>query len=168
MGGMPNIEPITPGPGQESVWAYPRPPRLERTPRRLRIEIDGHVIAETTSAYRVLETSHPPVYYLPPGDIDTTLIVPVDGTSFCEFKGRARYFDYVTAKRRIERIAWAYPQPSRPFADLANHLAFYASKVDACYVDDELVAAQEGDFYGGWITHDIVGPFKGAAGTWGW
>lgn len=165
---MARRQPDIPGPGQESVWAYPRPPRLERTPRRLRIEIDGVPIADTTSAWRVLETSHPPVYYLPPGDIDMSRIVAVDGSSFCEFKGRARYYDYAFGKRRIERIAWAYPQPSAAFVAIANHLAFYASRVDACYVDDERVAAQEGDFYGGWITSDIVGPFKGAPGTWGW
>lgn len=165
---MSRLKPDPVGPGQESVWAYPRPPRLERTPRRLRIEIDGRTIAETTSAWRVLETSHPPVYYLPPADLDMAALVPAEGSSFCEFKGRARYFDYVAGARRIERIAWAYPQPSRAFAAIANYLAFYASRVDACYVDDERVRAQDGDFYGGWITSEIVGPFKGAPGTWGW
>ncbi len=128
----------------------------------------GLVIADTSVGWRVLETSHPPVYYFPPADIDMAAVVPVDGSSFCEFKGHARYFDYVTESRRIARIAWAYPQPTRAFAELANHLAFYASRVDACYVDDERVHAQAGDFYGGWITRDIVGPFKGAPGTWGW
>jgi len=158
----------TPGPGQESVWDYPRPPRLERTPRRLRIEFGGRTIAETTNAWRVLETSHPPVYYLPPNDIDLATLVSVDGSSFCEFKGRANYFDLVVGERRSTKAAWAYPQPTRAFDALAGHFAFYASRVDACYVDDERIVAQEGDFYGGWITADIVGPFKGAAGTWGW
>lgn len=164
---MARVQPQVPGPGQESVWAYPRPPRLERTPRRLRIEIDG-AFAETTRGWRVLETSHPPVYYLPQADIDMTRLLAGDGSSFCEFKGQARYFDYMYGARRIERVAWAYAQPSRAFAELAHHLAFYASRVDACYVDDERVAAQAGDFYGGWITRDIVGPFKGAPGTSGW
>ncbi|GAC1314027.1 MAG: DUF427 domain-containing protein [Vulcanimicrobiaceae bacterium] len=162
------MKPQTPGPGQESVWQYPRPPRLERTSRRLRIEVDGAVLAETTGAWRVLETSHPPVYYLPQHDIDMTRVVAVDGSSFCEFKGNARYFDYVYGTRRIERVAWAYPHPSRAFLGLAHHLAFYAARVDACFVDGERVAAQDGDFYGGWITTDIVGPFKGASGTRGW
>lgn len=165
---MSRLRPDPVGPQQESVWAYPRPPRLERTPRRLRVELDGRVIADTTEGWRVLETSHPPVYYLSPAAIDMSAIVPVAGTSFCEFKGRARYFDYAAGTRRIERIAWAYPEPARAFAGLAHHLAFYASRVDSCYVDDERVDAQAGDFYGGWITRDIVGPFKGARGTSGW
>ncbi len=158
----------TPGPGQESVWDYPRPPRLERTTRRLRIEFGGRTVAETTRAWRVLETSHPPVYYLPPNDIDLNAIAASDGSSFCEFKGQAIYYDLVVGQRRSIAAAWAYPQPTRAFDTLAGHLAFYASRVDACYVDDERIVPQEGDFYGGWITSDVVGPFKGAAGTWGW
>ena len=158
----------TPGPGQESVWDYPRPPRLEAVARRLRVEFAGRTIADSVAAYRVLETSHPPVYYLPPGDVDRDVLFPASGESFCEFKGRAIYFDLVVGERRAVEAAWAYPLPTRAFAPLAHHLAFYASRVDACYVDDERVAAQAGDFYGGWITHDVVGPFKGEPGTLGW
>ena len=157
------------GPGQESVWDYPRPPRLERTARRLRVVFAGLTIADTDAAYRVLETSHPPVYYLPPGDLDrSALVASQAGSSFCEFKGRAIYYDLVAAGSRVPAAAWAYPIPSRAFAPLAHHVAFYASRAVSCYVDDELVRAQEGDFYGGWITRDVVGPFKGAPGTWGW
>ena len=166
---MPRATRLPPGPGQESVWDYPRPPRLERTARRLRVVFAGRTIADTTAGYRVLETSHPPVYYLPPADIDTSIVVPSQARStFCEFKGRAIYYDLIAAERSVPSAAWAYPVPSAAFAPLAHHLAFYATPDVACYVDDELVAAQEGDFYGGWITHDIVGPFKGAPGTWGW
>lgn len=150
------------------MWEYPRPPRLEATTRRLRIEFAGRTIADTHAAYRVLETSHPPVYYLPPTDLDRAALVAADGSSFCEFKGRAVYYDLVAGARRSMRAAWAYPLPSRAFAALAGYVAFYASRVDVCYVDDERVAAQDGDFYGGWITRDIVGPFKGAPGTAGW
>jgi uncharacterized protein (DUF427 family) len=161
-------ERIPPGPGQESVWDYPRPPRLERVTKSLRVVFAGRTIAETTAGWRVLETSHPPVYYIAPADIDMAAVVPARGSSFCEFKGRAAYYDVVLDGRRSERAAWAYPVPSRAFAPIAHHLAFYASRVDACYVGDERVAAQAGDFYGGWVTRDIVGPFKGEAGTGGW
>jgi uncharacterized protein (DUF427 family) len=117
----------------------------------------------------VLETSHPPVYYLPPADIDFSIVVDSKaGSSFCEFKGRARYYDLVAEGLRSEAAAWAYPLPSPAFAAIAGYLAFYASRVEACYVDDERVLAQAGDFYGGWITSSVVGPFKGAPGTWGW
>ncbi len=157
-----------PGPGQESAWDYPRPPRAERTLRRIRVESAGRLIVDTVDAWRVLETSHPPVYYVPPADIEPATLVEASGSSFCEFKGRASYYDLVVGDRRCARAAWAYPLPTRPFAAIARHLAFYASRVDACYVDDERIVAQEGDFYGGWITSDVVGPFKGAAGTSGW
>ncbi len=159
---------IAPGPGQESVWDYPRPPRLERTARRLRVVFAGRTIVDTTAGWRVLETSHPPVYYVPPADTDSSVLVPAAGSSFCEFKGRAAYYDLVAGERVSQQAAWGYPAPSRAFVAIAHHVAFYASRVDECYVDDERVAPQAGDFYGGWITHEIVGPFKGAAGTWGW
>ncbi len=165
---MPPVSRITPKPGQESVWDYPRPPRLERAPQRLRVVFNGRTIADTTAGWRVLETSHPPVFYLPRRDIDASAIVPGSGSSFCEFKGRAIYHDAIVAGTRAERIAWSYPIPSAAFAEIADHLAFYASRVDACYVGDERVDAQAGDFYGGWITSAVVGPFKGAPGTWGW
>ena len=159
---------IEPGPGQESVWDYPRPPRLERTSRRLRVVFAGRTVVDTLAGWRVLETSHPPVYYVPAVDTDMTLLRAADGTSFCEFKGRSTYYDLVAGTRVSEQAAWTYPVPSQAFAPIAHHLAFYASRVDACYVDDERVAPQAGDFYGGWITADVVGPFKGAPGTSGW
>jgi len=159
---------LPPGPGQESVWDYPRPPRLERTTKRLRIVYAGRMVVDTTSGWRVLETSHPPVYYVPPLDVDADVLVAASGSSFCEFKGMAAYFDLVAGGRRSARAAWTYPTPSRAFDTIAHHLAFYASRVDECYVDDERVVAQPGDFYGGWVTRDIVGPFKGEPGTAGW
>jgi uncharacterized protein (DUF427 family) len=165
---MPERRRIEPGPGQESVWDYPRPPRLEATPRRLRIEFAGAVIAETTRAYRVLETSHPPVYYLPPDDVRMDLLVPEAGRSFCEWKGNARYWTVAVGGRRAVKSAWSYPDPTARFAAIRDHLAFYAGRMDACFVDDVPVTPQPGDFYGGWITPDVVGPFKGEPGTWGW
>jgi len=160
---------IEPGPGQESVWDYPRPPRLERTTRRLRVVVDGETIADTTGGYRVLETSHPPTLYLPPSDVDTSRLVPARGrASVCEWKGAATYFDYRSGSRRIEAVAWCYPKPTAAFAAIRDYLCFYPSRVDACFVDDEQVQPQEGDFYGGWITSEIVGPYKGGTGTWGW
>jgi len=159
---------VPPLPGQESVWDYPRPPRLEPVAKRLRVEFGGRTIADTTAGWRVLETSHPPVYYIPRADIEASALEPAPGSSFCEFKGRATYFDVVVGDERAERAGWTYVTPSRAFEPIADHVAFYASRVDACYVDEERVVAQAGDFYGGWVTHDIVGPFKGAPGTWGW
>jgi uncharacterized protein (DUF427 family) len=159
---------IEPKPGQESVWDYPRPPRLESSPRLIRVVWDGRVIAETSRAYRVLETSHPPVYYIPVADIDPTVLEPSSRSSFCEWKGRARYHTLLSPARRSVDAAWSYPDPTRPFAQIKDYLAFYPSRVDECTVDGKLVRAQPGDFYGGWITDDIVGPFKGDPGTMGW
>ncbi|MBD5606547.1 MAG: DUF427 domain-containing protein [Candidatus Eremiobacteraeota bacterium] len=159
---------VPPGPGQESVWDFPRPPRLERSAKRLRVVFAGKTVADTTAGWRVLETSHPPVYYLPQHDMLPGVLVPAGGSSFCEYKGRAGYFDLVVDGERSERAGWSYPLPSPAFAAIANHVAFYASRVDACYVDDELVVAQPGDFYGGWVTRDVVGPIKGSPGTSGW
>jgi uncharacterized protein (DUF427 family) len=123
---------------------------------------------ETVRALRVLETSHPPVYYLPPDDVSTRYLVPRDHTSSCEWKGRAVYFDVRVGDRTAEAAAWAYPDPTSRFAELRDHVAFYAHQMDACYVGDERVQPQPGGFYGGWITSDVVGPFKGAPGSWGW
>jgi len=159
---------IEPGPGQESVWDYPRPPRLERVAERLRIEHRGVTIAETTRGHRVLETSHPPVYYIPPGDCRMDLLVRSERRSFCEWKGGAGYVNLEIDSDRVPDVAWYYPSPVPAFDAIRDALAFYPSKIDACYVGDERVQAQPGDFYGGWITPKIVGPFKGAAGTWGW
>lgn len=165
---MPMVKRVIPGPGQESVWDYPRPPALEPSAARLRVEFDGRTIAESSRGYRVLETSHPPVYYLPFDDIEPAVLVPSERTSFCEFKGLARYYDLVSGQRISREAGWAYPTPSPAFEAIRGYVAFYATRVDACFVDDERVAGQSGDFYGGWITRAIVGPFKGAPGTAGW
>ncbi len=160
---------IPPKPGQESVWDYPRPPRIESVPEHLRVVFGGEVIADSRQAYRILETSHPPTYYISMGDIQMQFLqARADKSSFCEWKGRAVYWDLVVGDQVRKTAAWSYPQPNRSYFELTDHFSFYASKTDACYVGDEKVEAQEGDFYGGWITAKIVGPFKGGAGTWGW
>ncbi|MCU0892871.1 MAG: DUF427 domain-containing protein [Rhodospirillales bacterium] len=158
----------TPAPGQESVWDYPRPPRLERVDRHVRIVFAGRAIVEARQAWRVLETSHPPNYYVAPGDVDLSLLRPAAGASFCEWKGSARYFDVVVGEAAAARAAWAYPEPSAAFAAIRDHLAFYPAAMDECTVDGERVRPQPGGFYGGWITSDLAGPFKGGPGTAGW
>lgn len=158
----------TAGPGQESVWDYPRPPRLEATAKRIRVAFGGRLIVDSARAFRVLETSHPPGYYIPLEDIDANALRPAFGASFCEWKGQACYFDVVVGDAVAPRAAWCYPQPTPAFAEIRDHLAFYPAPMDACYVDDEKVRPQPGGFYGGWITSDIVGPFKGGPGTAGW
>ena len=160
--------PLPTGPDQESVWDYPRPPRLEPVPERVRVVFDGEVVAETTEAWRVLETSHPPTYYLPRVSIRAGTLDPAGGGSVCEWKGRAVYFDVVGPRGRAERAAWAYPCPTPAFAPVAGHVAFYAGRMDACYVGEERVTPQPGGFYGGWVTERIVGPFKGEPGTADW
>ena len=159
---------IEPGPGQESAWDYPRPPRLEPEPRRVRVVFAGTTIAESAGAMRVLETSHPPGIYIPPSDFATGSLRPNPRTSVCEWKGRAAYWDIVAGEAIAQAAAWSYPSPTAPFAAIAGYLSLYPGRVDACYLGDEQVTPQEGDFYGGWITAEIVGPFKGGAGTWGW
>jgi uncharacterized protein (DUF427 family) len=116
----------------------------------------------------VLETSHPPTYYIPPEDVQMQYLQPVARSTMCEWKGRAVYFAVAVGDRVVEQAAWAYPQPTEAFQGIANYIAVYPSRMEACYVDGELVQAQAGDFYGGWITAEIVGPFKGDMGTWGW
>ena len=177
----------------ESVWDYPRPPRLEPTRRHLRIVHAGAVIADTRSAFRILETSHPPVYYLPPQDVAMHLLRPsARRGSFCEFKGTAIYWDLDISKLEVisdlpsateasqssavrtgrvspvVEVAWSYASPAGAYTALKDHLAFYAGRVEECTVDGERVLPQPGDFYGGWITSDLRGPFKGAPGTGGW
>ncbi len=161
-------ERIAPGPSQESVWDYPRPPRVEATTSHIQIVFNGVTIAETRRARRVLETSHPPVYYIPLEDVTPGVFTPTSGTTSCEFKGAASYYDIVVGERTLARGAWTYRQPAPAFATIADHIAVYPGQMDACYVDGERVQAQPGDFYGGWITAAIVGPFKGGAGTRGW
>ena len=165
---MPRPVPHPTAPGQESVWDYPRPPRLERVQQRLRVVLGGEVIADTTRGYRVLETSHPPNYYLPVADVTPGALELVDGSSFCEWKGRAHYYTVRGGGRTAPSAAWGYETPSDAFAPLRDHVAFYAEPMDACYVDDEQVTAQPGGFYGGWITTDIAGPYKGGPGTRSW
>lgn len=153
----------------ESVWDYPRPPRVEPSSRRIRVVHRGVVIADSSRAHRVLETSHPPGYYIPRDDV-TNAALEASGAraTVCEWKGLASYFDLVTSDARVERAAWAYENPAPGFESIQGAVAFYAQLVDECWVDDERVHPQDGTFYGGWITNDLVGPFKGAPGTTGW
>ncbi len=160
--------PITPGPGQESVWDYPRPPRVEASHERVVITLGGRVIADTRDSVRVLETSHPPVYYLPRSAFAAGCLEPDAGTSFCEFKGLARYLTVRSGDTMAERAAWYYPTPSPGFEQLADWVAVYPAAMDSCTVDGETVLPQAGGFYGGWITSRVVGPFKGEPGTLGW
>lgn len=152
----------------ENVWDYPRPPSVEPSGERIVIELGGHVIADSTRSLRVCETSHPPTYYLPTEAFLEGVLRPATGTSFCEWKGEASYFDLVTPERIASRAAWTYPDPRQGFAALAGHVAVYPGRVDRCTVDGETVQPQDGDFYGGWITSRVTGPFKGAPGTMGW
>jgi uncharacterized protein (DUF427 family) len=159
---------IEPGPGQESVWDYPRPPRVEPTPRLVVVEFGGVIVARTRQALRVLETAGAPVFYLPAADVRTDLLQPIDRRTTCEWKGGAHYFDLVVGERRSAAAAWYYPDPLAVFEEIRVHVAFYASRVDRATVDGEAVTPQPGGFYGGWVTRDVVGPFKGEPGTQGW
>jgi uncharacterized protein (DUF427 family) len=157
------------GPETESVWDYPRPPRVEPSEEHVVVELGGSVVADTRHALRVLETTHPPVYYLPRSDIADGALRPASGTSFCEFKGTASYEDVVGADGVVaHRAAWHYPSPATGFESLVDHVAIYPGRMDRCTVDGEVVQPQDGDFYGGWITSRVRGPFKGAPGTTGW
>jgi uncharacterized protein (DUF427 family) len=162
----PKPDPVAPG--QESVWDYPRPPRLEEFTGSITVELGGQTIASTTKGWRVLETSHPPTYYLPRTAFADGVLRPADGSSWCEWKGQASYYDLVTDKRVAPKAAWTYPTPSPGFAPLVGALAVMAADVDRCTVNGEQVVPQPGGFYGGWITSWIVGPFKGIAGSMGW
>jgi uncharacterized protein (DUF427 family) len=155
-------------PDQESVWDYPRPPRLEVSDKHVQVVFNGVVLADSRRASRVLETSHPPVYYIPVEDIQMAHLIPSGEDSWCEWKGRATYFDVAVRDKVVKRAAWIYPSPTLSFRGIKDHVAFYAWAMERCLVDGELVHAQPGDFYGGWITSDIAGPFKGEPGTWGW
>jgi uncharacterized protein (DUF427 family) len=168
MGLVPRPVPNPIGPGQESVWDYPRPPRLERTSARLEVVLGGTLIASTTQGWRVLETSHPPNYYLPRGAFVAGSIEPATGSSYCEWKGVATYWTLRHGDHVAPRAAWSYEAPDPAFALIRGHLALYPALVDECRVDGEVVRAQPGGFYGGWITDAIAGPFKGDPGTQGW
>ncbi|MDB9312986.1 DUF427 domain-containing protein [Spirulina sp. CS-785/01] len=162
-------KPIKPQPGQESVWDYPRPPRVEPSSEKIRIVCNGEILAESENTYRVLETSHPPVYYLPPEDVKMEYLRPTSRRTYCEWKGVAQYYTVAIGEQELPNAAWCYQNPSDSrFDPIDGYIAVYPALMDACYVDEEQVQAQEGDFYGGWITSKIVGPFKGGTGTWGW
>jgi len=165
---MKRPRPIAPRSGQESVWDDPRPPRAERSPRRIRAVVGGVVLADSTRSIRVLETSHPPTDYVPPDDVRMDLLVEAKGSSMCEWKGHARYFDALLGDRTVRRVALSYPEPTARFEALRDHLAFYLPALDEAFVDDERAEPQPGGFYGGWITSDLVGPFKGVPGSMGW
>ena len=160
--------PDQPGPGQESVWDYPRPPRVEPDDALVEVRLGGQVVARTNHALRVLETSHPPTYYLPATAFADGVLRSAAGSSHCEWKGEAAYVDLVTPARTALRAGWTYPRPAPGFEALVDHLAVMPAAVDACTVDGEVVVPQAGGFYGGWITSRVVGPFKGGQGTWGW
>jgi uncharacterized protein (DUF427 family) len=157
-----------PGPGQESVWDYPRPPSAVVTPRRIVVQLGGRVIAETDRAVRVCETSHPPVYYLPRDDVAAGVLERGQGRSVCEWKGAATYWDAVVDGIRVPAVGWSYEDPAPGYELLRRAVAFYPGRVERALVDGEQALPQAGGFYGGWITHEVVGPFKGEAGTVGW
>ncbi len=161
----------SPGPGQESVWDYPRPPRLEILSRRVEVKAAEVVVARTDRPLRVCETASPPVYYVPRGDLEAELLVPANRESFCEWKGFARYWHVVTAagteRERVEHAAWSYPEPDEGFEALRDAVAFYPGRV-RCFLDGERVRPQPGEFYGGWVTDNILGPFKGEPGSEDW
>jgi uncharacterized protein (DUF427 family) len=161
-------QPEKPGPGQESVWDYPRPPRLEPIEASITVELGGEVIAETGHGWRVLETSHPPTYYLPRVAFRAGVLRSAPGASWCEWKGQARYFDLVAGAEVATKAAWNYPQPTAGFEPIADAIAVMAGQVDRCTVNGETVLPQPGGFYGGWITSWVVGPFKGGPGSMGW
>ncbi len=166
---MPDLPARTePGPGQESVWDYPRPPRVEQRGEHVRIVLGGITVAETDRAWCVLETSHPPAYYLPPDAFLAGTLRPAPGSSYCEWKGTAHYLDVVSGDQVADRAAWSYSDPSPGFVVITDHVALYPAAMDACFVDDEPVVSQPGGFYGGWITSKVSGPFKGAPGTNTW
>ena len=149
------------------MWDYPRPPRLEKSSRHIQVMFAGEIIADTRNAYRVLETSHPPAWYIPPADINKDCLRPELKMSHCEWKGSARYWSVQVGDQVASHSAWSYPRPSDEFEDIADYLAFYPH-IFECFVDGERVQPQPGGFYGGWVTSDIAGPFKGAPGTLGW
>ena len=158
---------VEPESWQESVWDYPRPPVIVDDQRLVQVKLNDILIAETQAARRVLETASPPTFYLPPDSIQCDCLRAEPGSSFCEWKGRASYFSVCLGEHCVNSAAWMYPDPFVEFIAIKDYLAFYPGRVD-CYVDGQRVTAQAGGFYGGWITDEIVGPFKGEPGTAGW
>lgn len=165
---MPPVQPDPVAPCQESVWRYPRPPIVEPTARRIRIVHRGVVLVDTTAAVRTLETSHPPTYYIPQIDIAMSHLARTDKRSFCEWKGHAVYWTVEIGGSVFRDVGWSYPAPTGDFRSLTDHIAFYAAPFDQCLVDDIFATPQPGGFYGGWITPDVVGPFKGGPGSYFW
>jgi uncharacterized protein (DUF427 family) len=159
---------VEPGPGQESVWDYPRPPRVEAVPERIRVVVDGIDVASSTNSVRVLETAGPPVYYIPPAGVRLDLLTASPHASYCEWKGAAAYYTLRLGDHVIPNVAWFYPQPLSGYERIRDYVAFYARLVDEAWVGDERATPQPGRFYGGWVTSNIVGPFKGEPGTSGW
>jgi uncharacterized protein (DUF427 family) len=157
-----------PGPGEESVWDYPRPPVVEPVSQRIRVEFGAATIADTRRALRVIETASPPTYYIPAEDVRMEFLVRHEATTFSEWKGVARYWSIRVGARQAERAAWSYPRPEQGFGAIRDHVAFFAGRVDECRVGDEIVIPQPGDYFGGWITSKIRGPFKGGPGTGNW
>jgi uncharacterized protein (DUF427 family) len=157
----------TPAPGQESVWDYPRPPKLVADKRRVVVRLSDVIIADTVEAYRVLETASPPTFYIPPKDVRARLLQPFSGTSVCEWKGTAKYWSLKVALPLPQAIGWSYPTAQVPYAQISGYFSFYPGRVE-CLVDDEQVRPQPGFFYGGWVTEEIVGPWKGEPGTERW
>lgn len=158
---------IEPSDGQESVWDYPRPPVCVEDSREVVVRQGGIVIAKSTRSVRVLETASPPTFYIPPADVNLDLLTKTSGSSFCEWKGAATYWSLESGDQKIQNVGWSYAAPSQPFASIQNYLSFYPAKVE-CVVDDEIVRQQPGGFYGGWVTDEIIGPYKGEPGTGGW
>jgi uncharacterized protein (DUF427 family) len=162
------VDRVVPKIGQESVWDYPRPPRVEPVGEPIRVVVDRQTVAATLRGFRVLETAGAPVYYFPPEDVRLDLLRPTLHRSLCEWKGTARYHTLRMGDREIANVAWSYPEPLPGFEAIRDHLAFYVSRVDEAWVGDERATPQPGGFYGGWITSRVVGPFKGEPGTFGW
>lgn len=150
-----------PGPGQESVWEYPTPPVVEDVYKHVQVVFNGIVIADSRQSVRVLETGHPPVYYIPPDDVMLECLEKSDRTTQCEWKGDAYYYNLSVGGRTVENAAWYYPDPKPGFLRIKTYIAFYPQQMDACMVDGEIAQPQPGGYYGGWITKEIVGPFKG-------
>ena len=152
---------------RENVQSYPRPPALEPVEQRVSVRLGGRVIADSIRAMRILETHHAPTYYFPPEDVSATLI-PASGSSLCEWKGTAQYFDVIAGSTAVEKAAWSYNQPTERFVSIAGYLAFYPGLMEECRIGDHRAVPQPGDFYGGWVTPNLEGIPKGARGTEHW
>lgn len=158
---------IPPGPGQESVWDYPRPPALDEEHGPIVVFWQERRLVDAPGGLRILETSHPPTIYVDPAHVNMELLEPMSGSSHCEWKGQARYYRLRDGDERVERVAWTYPEPDEKYRRLAGWLCFDPGKLP-CFLGGERVKPQEGGFYGGWVTSRVVGPFKGGPGTAGW